>query len=159
MNVDKEQPEIIILWNKEYQLTHGDVVDLLKKFGDLLPDPLSQRVDLNIYAEKLLQFADIEIAIHENRIIGIIALYANNYQTFTAHIPFIAIDAQYQGNGIGTTMMDYALKLARKRGMKNLWLNVHIENVAGQRFFRSLGLKQLSTKVPKIQMGMEFSDL
>jgi ribosomal protein S18 acetylase RimI-like enzyme len=158
MNVDKEQPEIIILWNKEYLLTHGDVVDLLKKFGDLLIIPLRKQLDLNEYAKKLLRYSNIEIALHKDKIIGIIVIYANDFNTFTAHIPFASLDPHYQGLGIGKAMMNCAMDLARQRGMKYLWLEVRKVNVSAQRFYESLGLKPISTKDSKIQLGIEIDN-
>ena len=58
-------------WNDKRYLTHDNFIRLLKQFGDLLPDPLSERVDLKEYTEKWLRYADILLAFDREEIVGL----------------------------------------------------------------------------------------
>lgn len=78
-------------YNTELQLNLIDLKKLLKILGDLLPNSLSLRVDLDLYAKKLIADADIEYAINEGNVVGILALYANDLTAKHAHIAILSI--------------------------------------------------------------------
>jgi 1-aminocyclopropane-1-carboxylate deaminase/D-cysteine desulfhydrase-like pyridoxal-dependent ACC family enzyme/ribosomal protein S18 acetylase RimI-like enzyme len=135
MNQQNESLKIKMLWQDEYPISHNYMVEILNKFGELYPDPLRLMVDLHTYADKLLNFANILIALHNDQIIGFLAIYTNNKQAKIAYIPLISVSQGYQRKGIGTVMLSRAIALARQTKMKHLWLRVKQDNEIAIHFY------------------------
>jgi 1-aminocyclopropane-1-carboxylate deaminase/D-cysteine desulfhydrase-like pyridoxal-dependent ACC family enzyme/ribosomal protein S18 acetylase RimI-like enzyme len=157
MNDQEDKLAIKIMWQDEYPLSHERLVEILKEFGDLFPDPLQRRVDLYNYAKKLIKFADLQVALVNQEIVGFLAVYANNKQTHVAHIPLIAILKRYQRIGIGKVMLSRTIALARQRKMKHIWLSVMKENSAAIQFYHSIRFVIRSEKGQKYSMERDLS--
>jgi len=151
-----ENNDIQFLCSYSNPMSRSELVEALKTLGDLLPDPLSERVNIAEYAEKLLKFAEIFYAKSENRIIGMVALYANDMQTRIAHIPLVVVANQYQHKGVGKELMLQAIALAKSRDMDSVWLYVHKENGHAIDFYYKLGFQFDVFRDPKIKIKMIF---
>jgi len=163
MNLPKDdQPNINIqfLWNSEHPLDHVQLVGLLNEFGALLPIPLSKVVDINNYAEKLLQLAEIGMAFHHDKVVGLIILYCNDTEAWKAHIPMVTVSSAYRGLGVGSVMMARSIAFARQRQMKNLWLTVEKENDLAIRFYKKIRFTVVEEKHSKLVMNynLEIND-
>lgn len=134
----EENPEITIVWADQSNLTKTKLVELLEVFGDLLPDPLSERVDISSYADKLQRNAEICLAYHRGVIVGFLTMYANDYETGMAHIPIIAVLDDFQGKGIGKVLISRSVALARQKKMQELWLTVDRNNHMAQHVYSEL---------------------
>lgn len=154
----REGVSVSLSWNKG-ALTEGELSALLRTLGDLLPVPLTERVDIDAYAEKLLARADICIAVANGSIVGLQALYANDRQTLAAYLPFIAILPEYQRRGLGRTMLGRAVALCRERGMQrlNLASGVNRENVEAQALYRSFGFRVVAEVGAKLKMSLDLT--
>jgi len=53
----KSNHQIEYRWNDKKLLSNEVFVKLLKQFGDLIPDPMSERVNLDKYAKKWLKYS------------------------------------------------------------------------------------------------------
>lgn len=151
-----ENNEIQFLCSCSNPISRSELVEALKTLGDLLPDPLSERVNIAEYAEKLLKFADIIYAKHEDRVIGIMAVYANDMQTRIAHFPLLFVANRYQHKGVGKELMLQAIALAKSRDMDSVWLYVHKENGHAIDFYYKLGFQFDVFRDPKIKIKMIF---
>lgn len=139
----EESPNVTIEWVDRNTLPKTQLVDLLKIFGDLLPDPLSERVDLSTYAEKLQRNAEIALAYQNEQIVGFLIMYANDNDTRKAHIPLITVLQSYRGRGIGKVLISRAIALARQRKMLNLWLTVDDDNKVAQHVLFPITLRSI----------------
>lgn len=139
-------------WNSYQFVSYQQLLVLLKVFGDLLPDPLSDRINLSDYAYKLIKFADIGFVITDSKIIGLILLYANDHESGIAHIPLVSVLPEYQGLGIGKTMISRALALSRERNMHHLWLTVEKNNLSAQHVYATNGFRITSSSESKVKM-------
>lgn len=146
---------IVYQWNDKKCLTHNNFRKLLIQFGDLLPDPLSERVDLDEYVDKWLKFADILLAFDKNKVIGIRVLYANDMENKCAHGLLLSILPEYQGRGIGRKMYHLSINLAKNRGMTKFFLFVHYENRIAIKLYKSLGFVEIERNLPKIRMRLD----
>jgi 1-aminocyclopropane-1-carboxylate deaminase/D-cysteine desulfhydrase-like pyridoxal-dependent ACC family enzyme/GNAT superfamily N-acetyltransferase len=129
--------DLKLIWNDELKLNRDELAAQLKIFGDLLSDPLSIRLDVMAYAEKLLSRAEIGFAIDAGCIVGIVALYANDMTTRVAHIPFLAVVPQMWRKGVGSALVSRTLARARARGMESISLEVHSKNIPAIALYRS----------------------
>lgn len=151
-----ENNDIQFLCSCSNPISRSELVEALKTLGDLLPDPLSERVNIPEYAEKLLKFADIIYAKHEDRVIGIMAVYANDMQTKIAHFPLLFVANQYQHKGVGKVLILQAIALAKSRNMGSVWAYVHKDNDRAINFVYKLGFQFDSFRDPKIKIKMIF---
>lgn len=152
-----EKPEINIVWCCEYTLSLSKLIDLLKEFGDQLSDPLSLRVDLPAYAEKLQKNADIELAFHGQLIVGFLAIYANDIDSGKAHIPLVSVLSDYRGYGIGKVLLSRAIALSRQRKMQSIWLTVDRDNFIAQQVYSDLRFKKISSEETKFIMSRDLT--
>jgi len=147
---------INIVWNKDYDVSHDKLVELLKYYGGLLQNPLSARIDLAAYANKLLEKANIFLALDGEDIVAIIALYANDGITLRGHIPLVAVRPSHQGMGIGRALVCRAHAFARQRGMTSIIMNnVQTANAAARSLYESLGYRCIECKGSSMRMVVE----
>ena len=112
----------------------------LKVFGDLLPRPLSNRTDLDAYAKKIMQKAEVYFAVVDgHKVAGMMALYANDTVSHNAYLTLMSILPQFQGKGLGRIMVRRAIAVARKKDMASMSLEVDQENLKAQSLYKSLG--------------------
>jgi 1-aminocyclopropane-1-carboxylate deaminase/D-cysteine desulfhydrase-like pyridoxal-dependent ACC family enzyme len=146
-----------VCWNDELHLTHERLTELLRVFGDLLPHPLSQKMDLDEYAAKLLQRAEMAFAIHRTEIVGMMALYANDHESHTAHVPFAAVLPAHRGRGVYKAMVCRVIAKARQRGMQRLWCEIERDTADAQHVWFSLGARRTADRVSKIVVEIDLT--
>lgn len=104
-------------------------IDLLLKFlqevDNLFIQPISQRVDLLEYSNKITEKAYLFIAFKDNNPIGLIAAYCNKYDY--SYLSLIAIKNQYQGIGLAGKLMNMLIDLCAKQKSKSIKLECSIE--------------------------------
>lgn len=111
------------------------------------PTSLSSRVNLKDYAKKLLHNAFISVSIQDNKIVGCVAMYCNEYETMSAYIPLVAVDKNYRGQHISKALMACAIKMAQEKGFKKIGL--HTENDIALNLYNSLGFKIMNSESRK----------
>jgi len=86
------------------------------------------------------------VAIVDGRVVGFISLYQYmfNYMTGYEHIGLfdIAVDSRYQGKGVGSSLVKFAIKHFKKKGFKKIEICVEKNNKKAIGFFESLGFKK-----------------
>ena len=155
MNSVNNNKSVEYRWNDSQYLSKENFIILLQKFGDLLPDPLGERVDLNEYSEKWLTHADILLAFYKNEIVGVRVLYANDYETKSAHGLFLAVLPEFQGMGIGREMYRRTIDFVKQRGMTKIFLFVHFKNIVAINLYKSLGFIEVERENTKIKMRLD----
>lgn len=144
---------ISIVWVDKTKLLLPELVELLKTFGDLLPDPLSSRISLSSYAVKVQEKAEIALAYNNKRVVGFLVMYANDLVSRKAHIPIISILSDFQGRGIGKVLLSRAVALARQKKMHELWLTVDQGNHIAQHVYSELRFVKIAIDNTKVIMS------
>lgn len=119
---------------------------MIDKFYDFLlrvdkdfPTPLSKRVNLRDYAQKLVDNGFVVSSIKDNKIMGIVAIYCNDYESMYAYVPLVAVDKKYRGHKISRALMSCAINYARGLGFKKI--GIHTENLVALNLYCSLGFE------------------
>ena len=102
--------------------------DYLKEVDDLLIPPLSSRVDLAEYAEKVTSKAVMFVAKDGFDWVGVEAVYFNEYPefSFTTHL---SVKKEYQNNSmVGTELMLRQLRYLKKNRTKGLRFSIRKSN-------------------------------
>lgn len=99
-------------------LTIDELYEFIKRTDNQFSPSLSSRVNLQKYSEKLVMNSTIIYAKEKNKIIGLLAFYANDFKPDFAFITLICVLKEYEGNGIGTRLMNNCISLVKEKGFR-----------------------------------------
>ena len=96
---------------------------------------LFERVNIDEYSFKLAENASVIVAIENDKIIGFLSLYLNDNISNIAYITLIGVSLDYQNQGYGSKLLNYAIKLAKSNDMKYIKLEVDNSNRQAKNFY------------------------
>ena len=118
----------------------GDLKDFLEALETRLSPSLSDRgIDIVSYAEKLFEYGIAYKAEASGRPVGLVAGYANDVESCTGYVSFLAVASGMAGLGIGGKLMHRFEVEAARRGMKSLAFEVHKDNNTAIAFYYHVG--------------------
>lgn len=108
---------------------------------DSFPD-LKDEHRLNMLAMKWYIHAEFSTCRDEdNRLVGIIAFYANLPKNGIAYIPHIYLSGEYRGTGVFKELLLHVKEYVRAKGFKYLRLEVQRNNNRAQRAYINNGFQ------------------
>lgn len=146
---------LTLRWHDESGLDRATLESLLRLFGDLLPDPLSERVDVAVYAEKLLSRAEVATVEEDGRVVALGAIYTNDLESRRAFVTIFAVLPERHRRGIGRALASRLLARARQRGMRSCELLVMPGNVGALDFYRRSGFRAAGGVGAKVRLVCE----
>lgn len=111
--------------------------------GQVLPLAEAERV-----FDRMARYPDYRmyVAICEDRIVGTFALLImdnlGHLGSPSGVIEDVAVDPQYQGQGIGKAMMQHALRLCGDKGCYKVALSSNLKRERAHAFYESLGFER-----------------
>ena len=118
------------------------LLDFLKELdGDFHP-PLSEKTDLESFADKMLDNAVFFYELSDSGSIkGLIAMYANDYEKQYAYIPLLAVSPRYRKLGIANRLLSATLQyIASLKGKINT-IGIHANNPVAISLYQKIGFK------------------
>lgn len=113
---------------------------------DFVPS-LSTRVDLEAYAHKLLDKADLTYELDEKgAIIALLACYLN-LDSRAAFVSLVSVDNAHRGKGLGKKVFINAIEKCEKNGMLSIKLEVAKDNCAAISLYESLGFNSINSEL------------
>lgn len=111
------------------------------KLSDDWTDPaLSRRVNLAMFAEKILRSGIVVLAVNASKVdIGMAAFYCNDPIKQRAYLTHLAVVPEYRRAGVGKTLIGYAKNYSTSMGMTSMLLEVYNSNDKAKRFYASCG--------------------
>lgn len=100
--------------------------------------PLTQKVDLESYAEKLLNNGYIFAAIVDDSIKGIICGYANDMANRRAYASSFVVAPDLRGSGAALELYKNQIRYCCTQGMKELNFTTNKKNAAAIRFYQKM---------------------
>ncbi|WP_066633780.1 GNAT family N-acetyltransferase [Desulfolucanica intricata] len=101
--------------------------------------PLSEKVNIDSYAVKILTKGVVLIAEFEEQIIGSLLGYANDQTSHMAYISTFGLLESYRGYGIGYLLLSAMKEICIENGMKYICLYTHKTNDSAIRFYKRNG--------------------
>lgn len=105
---------------------------------DFIP-PLSDRVDIRSYCEKLVRNAELITCSSASGVEGVLAIYCNDQVNKIAFISSVCVHPRARGRKIGSAMLDHAIRYAGQMGMTTVRLETGSANAPAIRLYRSRG--------------------
>jgi len=107
--------------------------------------PLSSRVNLCDYAIKMENLADRFEAWDADRLVGLVAAYIRNSNKIEGFISSASVCDDFQGQGVGSLLMQRCLASASAYGLAKLSLEVADQDVKACAFYVKLGFHSVGT--------------
>lgn len=135
-------------------INHQNLVDFLREIDHDFVTPLSARVDLFEYAEKLRKNANFYIAYNlgSDNILGFIAFYANDKRKERAFVPIMGVANSLRGKGIGGRLIKMTLCHLKSDGFEKVAMEPW-ENGPARPLYERNGFKFVN-KLSEEQNGM-----
>jgi ribosomal protein S18 acetylase RimI-like enzyme len=128
------------LLSEKGQIGFDHFSSILREIGELLPDPLSERVDVDAYAKRLYENAEIVVAqIETGEYVGVSAFYANDVETKKAYWSIMGVKKEYSGNGIGTSFIEKMFSVLEAREFESVVCHVHPSNTRAIKIYEKHG--------------------
>lgn len=122
----------------------GDIYSLLTEFLDIFPRLTDKISNIDEYAEKLRDFANVYVAKNNSENVGILVFYANDKESKEAYISLIGVKRGNTRNGIGKELLGCCNEISRKCGMSKIKLEVDQDNMNAIKFYKKNGFSFVS---------------
>jgi ribosomal protein S18 acetylase RimI-like enzyme len=127
------------------QLDHDEEPELLA-FMEMIDasfdPPFSARVDVRQWLKKVFKLGMILVSGERKNINGVIAFYCNDKDSLQAFITFLCVANSARKQGIGRKLLEEAICIFRREGMKSALLTTWAENKAAIFLYESCGFKE-----------------
>jgi ribosomal protein S18 acetylase RimI-like enzyme len=101
---------------------------------------LSERVDLSMFAEKILCHGVAVLGVDRRKVdVGLAAFYCNDRIHGRAFLTHLAVCPECRGYGLGKALVEYAKKHSRSARMTSMVLEVYRANESAKRFYTACG--------------------
>ena len=111
---------------------------LLRCDADFVP-PLSARVEIKDYAQKIANNAMRFEAWSGGTLVGLVAAYSNDQEKRIAHITSVSVLKEWTGNGVATRLVGQCVERAKASGMQQIGLEVAQDNTLAIKLYEKSG--------------------
>ena len=121
----------------------SEIYPFLQEIDKDFPVFLSSKCSLKDLANKFDQYADVIVAVNNNRVIGMIAAYISNSKEDLAFVSVLGISKEYRGIGIGNQLLGKLIALAKEYQpvIKGLHLYTKHSNITAIKLYEKNGFK------------------
>jgi len=131
------------------------LVNHLNRCDELFIPQLSERVNIEAYAKKILANAMRFEAWHEQVLIGLVAAYCNDPEKQSAYITSVSLLPEWQAQGIATRLLDDCVRHVRVTGFDELELEVDQGNLAAIALYKKFGFEPTRCFGPSVSMTIK----
>lgn len=125
----------------ENEIEYNSILDFLKVIDKLLPVPLSERVSLEDFAEKILSKATICAEVIDGEIISLLAGYTENLENNIAYITIVGTLPKGQRKGYSKKLIKRFIQIADSKGIKAVHLHTDKHNNGAISLYKHLGFE------------------
>lgn len=116
--------------------------NVLMGFEDCFPHLKEKVLSLREYAQKVVTYGHVLLAVENETIIGLCAFYDNDAETKVGYITLIGVQKDYRKRQAGKSLLAGCEELMRNHGMISAKLEVDDDNVAAKRFYVRMGYQE-----------------
>ena len=115
---------------------------------------LSERVDLAAYGAKLAAHAQRFEAWSGDRLIGLVAAYANAPERQSIFVTNVSVMPDRHGQGIATRLLSSCIDYARDAGFMRVALKVDARNKRARALYRALNFSDAAIGTTEVEMTL-----
>lgn len=118
---------------------------------------LSERTDLVTYSAKLAANAECFEAWYGDRLIGLVAAYADAPEQQSIFVTNVSVTPDMHGQGIATRLLSTLIDYARDAAFARVTLKVDVHNDRALALYRSLRFRKIAADGTVVQMSLNLS--
>ena len=126
---------------------------LLRCDGDFIP-PLTGRVEIEAYAQKIASKATRFEAWSDGMLVGLVAAYCNDQEKRIAYITSVSVLKEWTGKGIAARLMGWCIEHSKVSGMWQIGIEVSSENVPAIKLYEKSGFVAGKADMPFVTMNL-----
>ena len=131
---------------------------LMECNNDFIP-PLEHRTNIKEYAQKLYdKTVTFELWINQ-KLIGLLAAYLNDQETFTGYISNVSLLRHFQGKGRAGRLLDMCIKYAMANNFKTIFLEVSQNKERAIHLYEKFGFRTFENRNDMFLMKLEIKDV
>lgn len=119
--------------------------------------PLSTRISIPEYAEKIHKNATIFSTHQGGELLAFLALYCNSKSDFTAYMTMLLVSRNHRNIGLASGLVESCIYFLRKQGFKSLRLEVYRSNSNAINFYSNFGFKKVNENERDASIFMELN--
>ena len=116
--------------------------------------PLSGRVKIEDYAEKITSNAARFEAWSGRTLIGLVAAYCNDREKGVAYVTSVSVLREWTGRTVAAHLLDRCVEHAKASGMRQISLKVSRDNTAAVKLYEKIGFKPAASDPPFLTMDL-----
>lgn len=122
--------------------TAKDIIEHLNSCDSYFIPPLSTRVNLIEYSDKIRKFGiTFECWNYEKKLVGLVAVYMNDNVNNNGFISNVSVISNYRNKGIAKFLIDNCLSYAKKNSINCLTLEVSELNIRAIKLYKTFGFQ------------------
>lgn len=129
------------------------VLAFLTSVDDEFATPLSRRVNLESYSDKLAANAWHCFAVANHQDVGHVAFYVD-HERRTAFVSSVAVTSAFRRQGVGASMFDSLVIRCRTSSIRSISLEVDSTATGAAEFYQCLGFTKTSSSEAADQIRM-----
>lgn len=106
------------------------------------------------YLKKIMSQAELVTHCENNKVVGFIFYYCNDYKEKASYITLIGTDPSVRGKGVAQALLNYVLNITKIRGFSNCLLEVRKENHTAFKFYQKNGFFVTEERSDKFLMKL-----
>lgn len=120
---------------------------------DFVP-PLSGRVEINDYVQKIFGKATTFEAWSSGALVGLVATYCNDQEKRIAYITSVSVLKEWTGKSIAACLMSECIKDMKALGMRKISLEVASDNTPAIKLYEKSGFVAGNANAPFVTMNL-----
>jgi ribosomal protein S18 acetylase RimI-like enzyme len=141
----------------EYRLNKASEAEIAEHLtycdADFVP-PLSGRIQISDYANKIAGKATLFEAWSDDTLLGLVAAYCNDQERRTAYITSVSVLRDWTGKGIAASLMKQCIEYAKALGIRQISLEVASDNMPAIRLYEKSGFVTGKASTPFVTMNL-----
>lgn len=118
--------------------------------------PLGDRVNIPLYAQKLIERAVRHEAWVAGDLVGLVATYCTDVESYMAYVTSVSVLPQWRNLGLAEQLLRASLENAKAVGMRGARLEVGVGNARALRLYEKLGFQIDQEVGSRVMMSVLF---
>lgn len=147
--------------NIQYSINKSNLLQVIEHLnacdGGFVP-ALSTQVKLDQYSQKLVENATMFEAFSNNKLVGLIACYLNDYKNKIGFITNVSVMSSFNGKGIAKQLLGMLMQYAAENNFNTISLEVNKLNFPALSLYKKAGFVLANEKKGDLQMTIQISN-
>jgi len=134
--------------------SEAEIADHLSRCDTDFVPPLSERVEIRDYAQKIASNATRFEAWSGGKLVGLVAVYCNDREKGIAYITSVSLLREWTGRGIATSLLKRCIEHVKVLRMRQISLEVASDNTPAIKLYEKSGFVVGKADVPFVTMKL-----